>query len=105
MAARGVNAKIAFREDYDLLPGYVILFKGFADYFFGAAVGVDVSLETSEESLAIWSKLQRKEREGEIRCPMCSGRLCRRVRGVVGSALRRGSILAIRASRRTWLLG
>ena len=61
MGARGVDAKIAFREDYDFLPGDVILFKGFADYFFGAAVRVDVSLEASEESLAIWSKMQRKK--------------------------------------------
>ena len=107
MGARDVDAEIAFRKDYDLLPGYVILFKGFADYFFGAAIGVDVSLEASEESLAIWSKMQRRKggREGVIRYPMCSSRLCRRVRGVGGSALRRGSILAIRASRRTWLPG
>ena len=61
LGARVVDAEIAFRQDYDLLPGDVILFKGFADYFFGAAVGVDVSLGASEESLAIRSKMQRKE--------------------------------------------
>ena len=57
MGAGAVDAEIAFREDYDLLPGYVVLFKGFADYLFGATVGVDVSLEASEERLAIWSKM------------------------------------------------
>ena len=49
MGARGGDAEIAFREDYDLLAGDVILLKGFADYFFGAAVGVDVSLEARKE--------------------------------------------------------
>lgn len=103
MGTRGVDAEIAFGEDYNLFPGDVILLKGFADYFFGAAVGVDVSLG---QSLAIWSEMEReKGTEGVIRCPMCSDRLCMRVRGVGGSALRRGSIPAIRASRRTWLPG
>ena len=54
MGARGGDAEIAFREDYDLLAGNLVLFKGFADYFFGAAVGVDVSLEGSKESLVSW---------------------------------------------------
>ena len=60
MGTRGVDAEIAFREDYDFLPWDFILFEGFADYFFGAAVGVDVSLGAGEESLAIWSKMQRR---------------------------------------------
>ena len=49
LGARGGDAEIAFREDYDLLAGNFILFKGFADYFFGAAVGVNISLEASKE--------------------------------------------------------
>ena len=64
-------------------------------------------MEASEDSLlAIWSIMKWEEEgmEGVIPCPMCSGRLCRRAREGGGSALRRGSILAIRASRRTWLL-
>ncbi len=60
MGARGGDAEIAFREDYDLLAGDVILFKGFADYFFGAAVGVDVSLEASKEWLASWKNAEER---------------------------------------------
>ena len=60
MSARGGDAEIAFREDYDLLAGNFILSKGFADYFFGAAVGVDVSLEAGKESLASWKNCRGK---------------------------------------------
>ena len=64
MGARGGDAEIAFREDYDLLARNFILFKGFADYFFGAAVGVDVSLEASKEWLASWKKCREGKSAG-----------------------------------------
>lgn len=51
LSTTGIDAEVAFRQDDELLPWYVVLLDGFADDLFRSAIGVYVSLLKSSAKL------------------------------------------------------